>query len=168
MEQLQTSGQKPEVYINDIIAHKLLGMDAREQADIDKLGWSKAKLGAQTPLAISTTVCREGAAVKLADKRADKFVGPAFSLNVNNDESRAINHLACQELISVRTGAGSLAEATITVTKVYHTWKFGHQEDARRDACNVGDKTGFLPCASSQRLLSWISILQSRKRRVVS
>ena len=43
--------------------------------------------------------------------------------------------MACQQFISVPTGAGSLSEAMITVTEVYHTLKFGHQEDARRDAC---------------------------------
>ena len=48
-----------------LIAHKSLGMHVWEQADIDKLvvetlegtknerGWSNAKLGANTPLAIS-------------------------------------------------------------------------------------------------------------------
>ena len=67
------------------------------------------------------TDCSTGAAVKLADKRTDKFVMPVFSFNVVKDESRAINRLACQELISVPTGARSLAEAMITVTEVYHT-----------------------------------------------
>ena len=40
------------------------------------------------------------------------------------------------------TGAGSFAEATITDTEVKHTWKFGRQEEVRRDACNIGDKRG--------------------------
>ena len=131
--------------------------------------WSKAKLGANTPLAISMTVCRAGAAVTLADNRTDKFVMPVFSLNVIN----AINRLACQKLISVPTGAGSLAEAMIIVTEVYHTLKFGHQEDARRNACNIADMTGsprvrrtaMNHCPSSRILLSWISILP---RRLVS
>ena len=70
---------------------------------------------------ISMTVCRSGAAVELADNRTDKMVMPAFSLNVINDESRTINRLTCLELISVPTGAGSLAEAMIIVTEVYHT-----------------------------------------------
>ena len=85
--------------------------------------------------------------MELADKRTDKFVMPVFSFNVINDESRAIDRLACQKLISVPRGAGSLAEAMITVTEVYHTLKFGHQEDARRDACNVADMTGSPPSA---------------------
>ena len=115
--QEQTAGQKVVIYINDIIAHKLLGMGVREQPDIGKFmvetldgtknecGWSKAKLGANTPLAISMTACRTDAAVKLVDKRTDKFMMPVFSLNVISDESRAINCLAFLEFISVRTGA---------------------------------------------------------------
>ena len=107
-----------------LIAHKSLGKNVREQADIDKLmvdtlegftkewRWSKAKLGVNTPLAISMTVCRAGAAVELADNRTARFVMPVFFLNVINDESHAINRLACQKLISVPTGAGSLAEAS--------------------------------------------------------
>ena len=85
--------------------------------------------------------------MKLADKRTDKFVMPVFSFNVINDESHAINRFACLEFISVPTGAGCLAEAMVTVTEVYHTLKFGHQEDARRDARNVADMTGYPPSA---------------------
>ena len=45
------------------------------------------------------------------------------------------------------TGAGNVAEDMITDTEVYHTLKFGHQVDVRRDACNVGDETDFAPSA---------------------
>ena len=85
--------------------------------------------------------------MKLADQHTDKLVLPVFSLNVINDASQAINRLAFQDFILMPTGVGGLAEATITVTGVYHTLKFSHQEDARRDACSVGDKTGFLASA---------------------
>ena len=148
-DKLQTSGKKTGVDIIDIIAYKSLGQTVRERSDIDKLmvealegtknewRWSKAKLGANTPLAVSMTVCRAGAAVELADNRTDKFVMPVFSLNVINDESRAINRLACLEFISVPTGAGSLAEAMITVTEVYHTFEIRSSKGrtARRVQC---------------------------------
>ena len=64
----QTSGKKTWVDIIDIIVFKSLGKNVREQADIDKFmvetlegtknewEWSKAKLGANTLLAISMTV----------------------------------------------------------------------------------------------------------------
>ena len=38
-----------------------------------------------------------------------------------------------------------LRRTWITDTEVYHTFKFGHLEDVRRDACSVGDETGFAP-----------------------
>ena len=38
-----------------------------------------------------------------------------------------------------------LQEDMTTDTEVHHTLKFGHQEDVRRDACNVGDETDFAP-----------------------
>ena len=44
--------------------------------------------------------------MELADNRTDKFVMPVFSLNVINDDSRAIDRLACLEFISVPTGFG--------------------------------------------------------------
>ena len=39
----------------------------------------------------------------------------------------------------------SVAEDMITDTEVFHTLKFGHQEDVPRYACNVGGETGFPP-----------------------
>ena len=65
---------KAVVNIIDIIAHKLLGLDVLEQAEIDKLlvethdgtknewCWSRAKFSANATLPISMTVCRAGAA----------------------------------------------------------------------------------------------------------
>merc|ERR1712136_466185 len=131
--------------INDIIAPKLLGMDVRQQSEIDKLmvetldgsknewGWSKAKLGANAILAISMAVCRAGAAAsevplysyisKLGGKPTDKFVLPVPSFNVINGGSHAGNRLACQEFMIMPTGASSFAEAMIIGTEVYHTLK---------------------------------------------
>ena len=65
---------KAVVNIVDIIAHKLLGMDVWEQPEIDKLlvetpdgskyewCWFRTNFSANATLAISTTVCRAGAA----------------------------------------------------------------------------------------------------------
>ena len=47
------------------------------------------------------------------------------------------------EFSCVPIEAGSVVENMTTDTEVYHTLKFGHQEDVRRGACNVGDETGF-------------------------
>ena len=53
--------------------------------------------------------------------------------------------LACLEFSIAPTGTGNVVEDMITDTEVNHMLKFGHQEDVRRDACNVGDETGFAP-----------------------
>ena len=70
---------------------------------------------------------------------------PVLCFNVISGASRAGNCLACPEFLTVPTGASNVAEDMITDTEVNHTLKFGHQEDVRRDACNVwmmnGDKT---------------------------
>ena len=153
--------------IIDVIAHKLQGMDVWEQAEIgstmvetpdgtkNEPCWSRANSSANATLAISTTVCRAGAAkseVSLhtyisrpAGKPTDKFMMPASSFNVISGESHAGSLLACPEFLLVLTEAGSVAEDMIIGTDVYHLLNFGQQKDGRLDVCNVGDKTGFSP-----------------------
>ena len=155
------------VNIVDIIAHKLLGMDVWEQPEIDKLlietldgsknewCWFRSNSSANATFDISTTVCRAGAAKsevrvytyisKLTSKLTDKFIRPVLCFNVISGGSHAGNCLACPEFLTVPTGAGNVAEDKIIDTEDNHTLKFGHQEDVRRDACNVGDETGFAP-----------------------
>ena len=100
---------------------------------------------------ISMTVCRAAAAVELADKRTDKFVIPRFSLNVINDESRAIKRLACQKLISVPTRVGRLASRGRTARCVQTLVTSQVLLRVRKTATNH--------CASSRILLSLISVL---------
>ena len=109
---------------------------------------------ANATLAISMTVCRAGAASevslytyisKLTGKPTDKFLMPVPAFNVVSGGSHAGNCLACPEILIVPTGASSVAEDMITDSEVYHTVKFGYQEDVRWDACMVGDRTGFAP-----------------------
>ena len=113
--------------------------------------WSRANFSANAILAISSTFCRAGAAkseVRLytyISKPTDKFLMPVLCFNVISGGSHAANCLACPEFLTVPTGAGYVAEDIITATEVYHMLTFGHQEDVRRDACNVGDETGFAP-----------------------
>merc|ERR1740122_911629 len=153
--------------VNDVIGPKLVGLDVRDQAAIDKLmvetldgsknewGWSKSKLGANAILAVSMAVCRAGAAAnemplyqyiaKLSGKPTDKFVMPVPSFNVINGGSHAGNRLACQEFMILPTGAGSFKEAMIIGAEVYHTLKGVIKKKYGQDACNVGDEGGFAP-----------------------
>ena len=112
---------KAVVNIIDVIAHKLLGTDVWEQAEIDKSMvealdgtknnwcWSRANFSADATLAISTTVYRADAAEsgvslslytymsKLAGKPADKFTMPVPSFTVISGGSRAVNFLTHAE-----------------------------------------------------------------------
>jgi len=153
--------------VNNIIAPKLVGMDVREQSQIDKLmvetldgsknewGWSKSVLGANAILAVSMAVCRAGAAAsemplyqyiaKLAGKPTDRFVLPVPSFNVINGGSHAGNRLACQEFMILPTGASSFKNAMEIGAEVYHTLKSCIKKKYGQDACNVGDEGGFAP-----------------------
>ena len=150
----KTSGRgcilKAVANIIDVIAHKLLGMDVWEQPEIDKLlvenpegskyewCWFRANFSANVTLAISTTVCRAGAAKSevrfytYISKFTDKFMMPVLCFNVTSGERHAGNCLACPEFLIVPTGAGNVAEDMITDTGVNHTLKFSGQEDERR------------------------------------
>merc|ERR1719384_831327 len=153
--------------VNNLIAPKLVGMDVREQAAIDKKmveeldgtrnewGWSKSKLGANAILAVSMAVCRAGATAsemplykyiaQLGGKPTDKFVMPVPSFNVINGGSHAGNRLACQEFMILPVGASTFKEAMDMGAEVYHSLKKCIKKKYGQDACNVGDEGGFAP-----------------------
>ena len=142
------------------------GAHSREKAEHDTLmvgtldgsknewGWSKAQVGTNAILAISMPVSRTGAATsekllhsyisKLAGKPTDKLMPPP-SFNVVNGGSHADNHLACQEFMSVPTGASSSVEAMIIGIEIHHTLKSVIKKIYGQDACNVGDARGVAP-----------------------
>merc|ERR550525_2355137 len=142
-------------------------MDVREQVKIDTFmieeldgsqnewGWSKAKLGANAILAISMALCRAGAAAsemplyqyiaKISGKPTDKFVMPVPSFNVINGGSHAGNRLACQEFMTLPTGASSFKDAMVIGAEVYHKLKGVIKKKYGQDACNVRDEGGFAP-----------------------
>eukprot|EP00403_Amphidinium_massartii_P008279 CAMPEP_0178424008 /NCGR_PEP_ID=MMETSP0689_2-20121128/27988_1 /TAXON_ID=160604 /ORGANISM="Amphidinium massartii, Strain CS-259" /LENGTH=1391 /DNA_ID=CAMNT_0020045631 /DNA_START=72 /DNA_END=4244 /DNA_ORIENTATION=+ len=153
--------------VKDLIAPKLIGLDATQQSMIDKLmvetidgsknewGWSKAKLGANAILAVSMAVCRAGAAAAglrlfqhiaaLAGQPEDDFLLPVPSFNVINGGSHAGNRLACQEFMILPVGATTFREAMNIGAEVYQTLKSVLKKKYGQDACNVGDEGGFAP-----------------------
>jgi len=153
--------------INDIIGPRLIGMDPTNQMEIDKKmvedldgeqnewGWSKAKLGANSILAVSMAVCRAGAAANqmplykhiagLAGKPTDTFVLPVPAFNVINGGSHAGNGLACQEFMILPIGASTFKEAMQMGVETYHHLKKVIVKKYGQDAANVGDEGGFAP-----------------------
>ena len=148
--------QTAVAHVNNIIAKKLVGMDAADQKEIDatllKLDPTrqKVKLGANALLAVSMACCRA------ADSHAvysqigklwgtKKFVLPMPALNIINGGKHAGNTLDIQEYMIFPVGAKSFAEALQIGTEAYHTLKTRLLGKFGKSATNVGDEGGFAP-----------------------
>jgi enolase len=145
--------------VNRIIAPKIIGMDTKNQEEIDNFminldgTENKSKLGANAILAVSMAACKAGAAAKkiplymhIADLAGVKdFVMPVPSFNVINGGKHAGNRLAMQEFMLLPMGAENFKEAMRIGSEVYHALKSIIKEKYGQDATNVGDEGGFAP-----------------------
>nr|GLL18465.1 enolase 1, chloroplastic [Ipomoea trifida] len=151
--------------INEILGPKLVGVDIRNQADVDALMLeidgtpNKSKLGANAILGVSLSVCRAGAGAKgiplykhIQELSGTKeLVMPVPAFNVINGGSHAGNNLAMQEFMILPVGAATFAEALRMGSEVYHTLKGIIKAKYGQDACNVGDEGGFAPNVQDNR-----------------
>ncbi|KAB5531866.1 hypothetical protein DKX38_018536 [Salix brachista] len=151
--------------INHILGPKLLGVDVRNQADVDAIMLdidgtpNKAKLGANAILGVSLSVCRAGAGAKGVPlykhiqeiSGTKELVMPVPAFNVINGGSHAGNNLAMQEFMILPVGATNFAEALRMGSEVYHTLKKIIEKKYGQDACNVGDEGGFAPNVQDNR-----------------
>ncbi|KAG2254166.1 hypothetical protein Bca52824_084302 [Brassica carinata] len=151
--------------INELVAPKLIGVDVRNQADVDALmleldgTLNKSKLGANAILGVSLSVCRAGAGAKgvplykhIQELSGTKeLVMPVPAFNVINGGSHAGNSLAMQEFMILPVGATSFSEAFQMGSEVYHTLKGIIKSKYGQDACNVGDEGGFAPNVQDNR-----------------
>ncbi|KAB2038075.1 hypothetical protein E1A91_D03G114600v1 [Gossypium mustelinum] len=151
--------------INEILGPKLIGIDVRNQADVDAVMLeidgtpNKSKLGANAILGVSLSVCRAGAGAKGMPlykhiqelSRTKELVMPVPAFNVINGGSHAGNNLAMQEFMILPVGATSFAEALRMGSEVYHTLKGIIKAKYGQDACNVGDEGGFAPNVQDNR-----------------
>ncbi|CDO98503.1 unnamed protein product [Coffea canephora] len=151
--------------INDILGPQLVGVDVRNQADVDAImleidgTTNKSKLGANAILGVSLSVCRAGAGAKgialykhIQELSGTKeLVMPVPAFNVINGGSHAGNNLAMQEFMILPVGATSFAEALRMGSEVYHTLKGIIKAKYGQDACNVGDEGGFAPNVQDNR-----------------
>ncbi|WVZ21671.1 hypothetical protein V8G54_008993 [Vigna mungo] len=162
--------------INEVLASKLVGVDVRNQADVDAIMLeidgtpNKSKLGANAILGVSLSVCRAGAGAKGVPlfkhiqeiSGTKELVMPVPAFNVINGGSHAGNNLAMQEFMILPVGATSFAEAfrmgsedisfhsNVSAT-VYHVLKGIIKAKYGQDACNVGDEGGFAPNVQDNR-----------------
>ncbi|XP_047974387.1 enolase 1, chloroplastic [Salvia hispanica] len=151
--------------INDFLGPKLVGIDVRNQSDVDGVMLeidgtpNKSKLGANAILGVSLSVCRAGAGAKGVPlynhiqeiSNTKELVMPVPAFNVINGGSHAGNNLAMQEFMILPVGASSFSEAFRMGSEVYHILKGIIKTKYGQDACNVGDEGGFAPNVQDNR-----------------
>ncbi len=158
-------------HINTEISETILGLDASEQAFLDKTlidldgTENKSRLGANAMLAVSMAVAR--AAAEEAGLPLYRYFGgmgsmqmPVPMMNVINGGAHANNNLDLQELMIIPVGAPSFREAVRWGAEVFHALKKIIHDKGMSIA--VGDEGGFAPTvpnheAAIQMILDAIS-----------
>lgn len=140
--------------INEVIAEELVGLDATDQAGIDKLlveldgTPNKGKLGANAIVAVSMAVAH--AAANALEVPLFRYLGgvaartlPVPMMNVLNGGKHAEGSADFQEYMIMPLGAPSFAEALRWCSEIYHALKKLLSEQAL--PTTVGDEGGFAP-----------------------
>jgi enolase len=146
--------------VQDEIAPRLRGNDARDQARIDKALLDldgtpdKSRLGANAMLGVSLAVAR--AAAEASGLPLYAYVGgpaatvlPVPMLNVLNGGAHADNSVDIQEFMVVPLGFDRFADALRAGVEIYHTLKSVLKKAGLVTA--VGDEGGFAPNLKSNR-----------------
>lgn len=152
--------QKAVHNVNNVIAKKIEGLDALEQAYIDNLmieldgTENKSKLGANAILGVSMAIAR--ASADYFGVPIYQYIGgirarelPVPMMNVINGGAHAQNPLDVQEFMIVPAGANSFKEAIRRGVEVFHTLKGVLKEKGH--ITGVGDEGGFAPQISSTK-----------------
>ncbi len=145
-------------HINTEISEAILGLDASEQAFLDKTlinldaTENKSYLGANAILAVSMAVAR--AAAEEAGLPLYRYFGgsgamqmPVPMMNVINGGAHANNSLDLQEFMIIPVGAPSFREALRYGAEVFHALKQIIHDKGMSTA--VGDEGGFTPSVAS-------------------
>ena len=141
-------------HVNTEISEAVLGLDAREQAFLDRTlidldgTDNKSRLGANATLAVSMAVAR--AAAEESGLPLYRYFGgsggmqmPVPMMNVINGGAHANNNLDLQELMIIPVGAPSFREAVRYGAEVFHALKKILGD--RGISTAVGDEGGFAP-----------------------
>ncbi|GGX29620.1 phosphopyruvate hydratase [Undibacterium squillarum] len=141
-------------HINTEIAEAIIGLDANEQAFLDRTmidldgTENKSRLGANAMLAVSMAVAK--AAAEEAGLPLYRYFGgsgamqlPVPMMNVINGGAHADNNLDLQEFMIIPVGAPSFREAIRYGAEVFHTLKKILHDKGLTTA--VGDEGGFAP-----------------------
>jgi enolase len=141
-------------HVNTEISEAIVGLDASEQAFIDKTlieldgTENKSRLGANAILAVSMAVAKSAA--EEAGLPLYRYFGgsgpmqmPVPMMNVVNGGVHANNSLDMQEMMIVPLGAQSFREALRCGAEVFQALK--KLIDAKGMSTSVGDEGGFAP-----------------------
>ncbi|GAB4564445.1 MAG: phosphopyruvate hydratase [Rhizobacter sp.] len=145
-------------HVNTEISEAVLGLDASEQAFLDRTlidldgTENKSRLGANATLAVSMAVAR--AAAEESGLPLYRYFGgsgamqmPVPMMNVINGGAHANNNLDLQELMIIPVGAPSFREAIRYGAEVFHALK--KIIDAKGMSTAVGDEGGFAPSVAN-------------------
>jgi enolase len=145
-------------YVNSEISEAILGLDASEQAFLDRTlidldgTDNKARLGANATLAVSMAVAR--AAAEESGLPLYRYFGgsgamqmPVPMMNIINGGAHANNSLDLQELMIIPVGAPTFREAMRYGCEVFHALKKILHD--KHISTAVGDEGGFAPSVES-------------------
>jgi len=138
----------------NVIAPALRGVDATQQADLDRVMLdldgtaNKSKLGANAILGVSMAACR--AAAEAFGLPLYRYLGginarilPMPMMNIVNGGAHAANNLDIQEFMIVPVGAKTIAQAVQMGAETFHHLKALFKKKGLSTA--VGDEGGFAP-----------------------
>jgi enolase len=152
--------------VNDEITDAILGMDAEDQADLDRAmieldgTENKGRLGANAILGVSLAAAK--AASEARGLPLYKYVGgvsahllPVPMMNIINGGEHADNPIDFQEFMIMPVGAANIMEAVRCGSEIFHTLKKALHDKGL--ATGVGDEGGFAPnIASTTEALDFI------------
>ncbi|ADQ04740.1 enolase [Caldicellulosiruptor owensensis OL] len=140
--------------VNEIIAPEIIGMNALNQVEIDKLmieldgTENKSKLGANAILGVSLAVAK--AAANALGLPLYQYIGgvnakylPVPMMNILNGGKHADNSVDLQEFMIMPVGAKSFSEALRMCAETFHHLR--NVLKARGYNTTVGDEGGFAP-----------------------
>lgn len=147
--------------VNEIIAPAIIGMDVRDQREIDNKmieldgTENKSKLGANSILAVSLAVARAASNAlniplfKYLNEKAS--ILPVPLMNIINGGKHAGNGLSIQEFMIIPVDFNSFKEALRAGCEVYMELKNLLKINYGPSAINVGDEGGFAPPISNTK-----------------
>ncbi|HLM61170.1 MAG TPA: phosphopyruvate hydratase, partial [Pyrinomonadaceae bacterium] len=140
--------------VNEKISYELEGLDALDQASIDRTLLeldgtdNKSNLGANALLAVSMATARAAAAFQ--EMPLYRYIGganaktlPVPMMNIVNGGAHADNNVDFQEFMVMPVGAETFSEALRAGTEIFHNLKSVLKK--RGYATSVGDEGGFAP-----------------------